>query len=87
MLETILAYAALELTASGERDDAVEGLVLHSSSEAFLAAKGPGWTVAVAWLDRVREDLESYRGALACSSSATVALKPRTSRGGCGTLG
>jgi hypothetical protein len=33
-------------------------------SEAFLAAKGPGWTVAVAWLDRVRENLESYRGAL-----------------------
>ena len=64
MLETILAYAALELTASGEPDDAVEGLVLHSSSEAFLAAKGPGWTVAVAWLDRVRENLESYRGAL-----------------------
>ena len=34
MLETVRAYAALELTAAGERDDAMEGLVRYCSAEA-----------------------------------------------------
>src|SRR5580765_9007369 len=40
MLETVRAYAALELTAAGERDDAMEGLASYCTAEAFLAAKG-----------------------------------------------
>ena len=40
MLETVRAYAALELAAAGERDDALEGLVRYCSAEAALAAEG-----------------------------------------------
>ena len=50
MLETVRAYAALELTASGERDDAFEGLARYCTSQASLATEalvGPaqvnGW--------------------------------------------
>jgi predicted ATPase/DNA-binding XRE family transcriptional regulator len=64
MLETVRAYAALELTAAGERDDAMEGLVRYCTGEAALAAEGLIGPAQVEWLDRVREDLESYRGAL-----------------------
>ena len=65
MLETVRAYAALELTAAGERDDAMEGLVRYCTGEAALAAAGLVGPEQVEWLDRVRDDLESYRGALA----------------------
>ncbi|HEX2309261.1 MAG TPA: helix-turn-helix domain-containing protein, partial [Vicinamibacterales bacterium] len=65
MLETVRAYAVLELTAAGERDDAMEGLVRYTTGEASLAAEGLIGPAQVEWLDRVREDLESYRGALA----------------------
>jgi tetratricopeptide (TPR) repeat protein len=65
MLETVRAYAALELTAAGERDDAMEGLVRYCTAEAFLAAEGLVGPAQGEWLDRVRDDLESYRGALA----------------------
>ena len=65
MLETVRAYAALELTAAGERDDALEGLVRYCTGEASLAAEGLVGPAQVEWLDRVRDDLESYRGALA----------------------
>jgi hypothetical protein len=64
MLETVRAYAALELTAAGERDDALEGLVRYCSREAVLAREGLVGPAQVEWLDRVREDLESYRGVL-----------------------
>jgi predicted ATPase/DNA-binding XRE family transcriptional regulator len=64
MLETVRAYAALELTAAGERDDALEGLVRYCTGEAALAAAGLVGPGQVDWLDRVREDLDSYRGAL-----------------------
>jgi predicted ATPase/DNA-binding XRE family transcriptional regulator len=64
MLETVRAYAALELTAAGERDDALEGLVRYCTGEAALAAEGLVGPAQVEWLDRVREDLDSYRGAL-----------------------
>ena len=40
MLETVRAYAALELTAAGERDDAMEGLVRYCAAEASLAGGG-----------------------------------------------
>ena len=64
MLETVRAYAALELATAGERTDAMEGLVRYSTAEASLAAEGLVGS-ALETLDRVREDLESYRGALA----------------------
>jgi predicted ATPase len=40
MLTTVRAYAALELTAAGERDDALEGLAHYCVAEASLAADG-----------------------------------------------
>ncbi|HSL20330.1 MAG TPA: helix-turn-helix domain-containing protein [Vicinamibacterales bacterium] len=64
MLETVRAYASLQLIASGERDDAMEGLVRYTSAEASLAAEGLLGPAQIEWLDRVREDLENYRGAL-----------------------
>ena len=65
MLETVRAYAALELAASGERDDAMEGLSRYCVSEATLAGEGLVGPAQVRWLDRVRDDLENYRGVLA----------------------
>jgi predicted ATPase/DNA-binding XRE family transcriptional regulator len=64
MLETIRTFAALELTSSHERDDAMEGLVRYCSGEASLAARGLVGSAQVEWLNRVREDLESYRSTL-----------------------
>jgi predicted ATPase/DNA-binding XRE family transcriptional regulator len=64
MLETVRAYAALELTAAAERDDAMEGLVRYCAAEASLAADGLIGPAQGEWLDRVRDDLESYRGGL-----------------------
>src|SRR5574338_235145 len=52
------------LAASGERDDAMEGLVRYASAEASLAATGLLGPSQVEWLDRVREDLETYRAVL-----------------------
>ena len=64
MLETVRAYAALELTASGERDDALEALARYCTGESSLAAEGLVGPAQAEWLDRVRDDLENYRGAL-----------------------
>ena len=64
MLETVRAYAALELTASGERDDALDALAHYCTSEASLAAEGLVGPAQAEWLDRVRDDLENYRGAM-----------------------
>jgi predicted ATPase/DNA-binding XRE family transcriptional regulator len=64
MLETVRAYAALELAAAGERDDALEGLARYCAGEASLAAKGLVGHAQAEWLDRVRDDLESHRAAL-----------------------
>lgn len=61
MLETVRAYAAGELTAAGERDDAMEGLVRYCTSEASLAADGLVGSAQLEWLSRVRENLDSYR--------------------------
>jgi predicted ATPase len=61
MLETVRAFAALELAAAGERDDALEGLARYCVGEASLAANGLMGPAQVEWLDRVRDDLESYR--------------------------
>jgi predicted ATPase/DNA-binding XRE family transcriptional regulator len=65
MLETVRAYASLQLTAAGEREEALEGLVRYCTREASLAAEGLVGPIQVEWFDRVREDLDSYRLALA----------------------
>jgi hypothetical protein len=65
MLETVRAYAALELATTDERNAAQEGLARYCTSEARLAAQGLVGRRQVEWLDRVRDDLESYRVALA----------------------
>jgi predicted ATPase len=65
LLETVRAYAALELAAAGERDDAMEGLVRYCISESALAEEGLVGPAQGEWLDRVRDDLENYRCALA----------------------
>ena len=64
MLETVRAYAGLELTAAGERDDALEGLARYCTGEAVLAARGLMGPAQIEWLDRVRDSLDNYRGAL-----------------------
>jgi predicted ATPase/DNA-binding XRE family transcriptional regulator len=64
MLETVRAFALTELTSAGERDDAMERLARYCVCEASLAAKGLVGPTQVEWLDRVRDDLDSYRGAL-----------------------
>ena len=65
MLETVRAYAAIELAAAGERDDALEGLARYCVREASLAAERLVGPAQAAWLERVRDDLENYRGSLA----------------------
>ena len=64
MLETVRAYAALELSVAGEHDDAMEGLVRYCTAEAALAAEGLVGPAQAEWLERVQEDCESYRAAL-----------------------
>jgi predicted ATPase/DNA-binding XRE family transcriptional regulator len=64
MLETVRAYAAQELTAAGERDDALAGLAGYCTDEASRAATGLVGSTQAEWLDRVRDDLESYRSGL-----------------------
>ena len=65
MLETVRAYALSALNASGEYDDAVSGLEQYCRIEASRAAEGLLGPSQIAWLDRTREDLESYRVTLA----------------------
>jgi len=63
-LETVRAYAAVELNAAGERDEAMEGLVRYCATESRLAAEGLVGQAQGEWLDRVRDDLENYRSVL-----------------------
>jgi hypothetical protein len=65
MLETVRAYATIQLTALGETEDAIEGLVRYCTREASRAMDGMMGPAQVEWLDRVRDDLESYRLVLA----------------------
>ena len=64
MLETVRAFAARELAAAGDFDDAMEGLARYCTGEAALAAEGLVSPAQAEWLNRVHEDLENYRGAL-----------------------
>ena len=53
MLETVRAYASLELEASGERDSALEGLTRYGIAEASRAGEGLVGPAQVEWLSRV----------------------------------
>jgi predicted ATPase/DNA-binding XRE family transcriptional regulator len=64
MLQTVRAFAALELDASGDRDEAMEGLVRYCCVESALASVGLVKEDQITWLERVDEDLENYRAAL-----------------------
>ncbi len=64
MLETVRAFAALELDAAGERDATLSRLAGCCVTQASLAAAGLVGPDQAAWLARVSDDLESYRGAL-----------------------
>jgi hypothetical protein len=64
MLETVRAYAGGELTDSGERDVAMEGLARFCVTAAAAAGQQMMAREQGAWLDRVRDDLESVRSAL-----------------------
>jgi len=64
MLETVRAYAANELDASGERDHALAGLAAYCSREAEGARAGLTGPVQIEWLDRIRDDLDNYRTTL-----------------------
>jgi predicted ATPase/DNA-binding XRE family transcriptional regulator len=64
MLETVRAYAALELTEAGELDEALAGLARYCATQADLAAQELFGPDQAGWLDRVRDDLDSYRAAL-----------------------
>jgi predicted ATPase len=65
MLETVRAYAALELDAAGERGHAMEGLARHCVNEAQAAAIGMSGAAQGEWLDCVRDDLDTYRRTMA----------------------
>ena len=65
MLETVRAFAALELAESGEADAAAEALARYCVDEAGRAERGLVGSDQIVWLDRVRDDLDNYRGALA----------------------
>jgi len=64
LLETVRAYAARELTASGERDDVFEGLARYCTGQASLATEALVGPAQGQWLCRVHEDLDNYRGAM-----------------------
>ena len=64
MLETVRAYAVLELAAAGDRDEALEGMVRYCVGDACLVREGLIGPAQIEWLDRVRGDLENYRVAL-----------------------
>ena len=64
MLEAVRAFAAAELTAAGERDEVLEGLARYCGGEAGRAEYGLIGPEQIEWLDRIRDDLDNYRGAL-----------------------
>lgn len=64
MLETVRAFAASELAASGEHDEVMERVARYCMAEAALAADGLIGPRQAEWLDRVREDLPTYRSTL-----------------------
>jgi tetratricopeptide (TPR) repeat protein len=64
MLETVRAYAAERLAASGERPRAVEGLVSYCVDLAAGASSALFGPDQVSWLDRLGAELANIRAAL-----------------------
>jgi predicted ATPase/DNA-binding XRE family transcriptional regulator len=64
MLETVRAYAAAQLVAAGECDAAMEGLSRYALSVAIEAGGQLVGPAQGLWLDRVRDDLETFRSAM-----------------------
>ena len=64
MLETVRSFAAVELESAGEREDALSRLSGYCVTQASIAAQGLVGPEQGTWLDRVRDDLDSYRAAL-----------------------
>jgi len=64
MLETVRAYAQGELTASGERDLAMDALARYCVATAATAEERLIGLTQAEWLDRVRDDLETFRSGL-----------------------
>ena len=64
MLETVRAYATQQLAASGERDEAVEGLVCYCLAEAAVCESGLVGPAQIEWLERVHQGIETHRTAL-----------------------
>jgi predicted ATPase/DNA-binding XRE family transcriptional regulator len=64
MLETVRAFAALELGTADERDAARQGLVRYCLREAASAAEGTVGPAQAEWLNRARDDLDNYRRAM-----------------------
>jgi predicted ATPase/DNA-binding XRE family transcriptional regulator len=64
MLETVRAYAALQLTEADEREEALAALARYCVGEASLAAEGLVGPAQAEWLDRVHDDVENYRDAM-----------------------
>ncbi len=75
MLETVRAFAALELGTADERNDATAGLARYCLQEAASAAEGMVGAAQAEWLNRARDDLDNYRRAL------RVAHRAASSRG------
>src|SRR4029453_6012114 len=65
MLEMVRAFAAVELDASGERDDALEGLARYCRREAASAEAGPVGPSQIDWLNPGGGDPHNYRTVLA----------------------
>ena len=65
MLETVRAYAYRKLTAAGEDDAAMEGLVRYCVGEASRAAEGLVGPEQVEWLHRIDESIAHYRDVMA----------------------
>ena len=64
MLETVRAYAAHQLAASGEQADAMEGLVLYCLDDAALSTAELVGPEQIEQLERVHYDLDTHRTAL-----------------------
>jgi predicted ATPase/DNA-binding XRE family transcriptional regulator len=64
MLDTVRAYALHQLTSAGESADALDGLARYCAGEATRAAHGLVGPSQLDWLDRIRHDVDNYRGAL-----------------------
>jgi predicted ATPase/DNA-binding XRE family transcriptional regulator len=64
MLETVRAYAATQVAAADEGDAAMASLAQYCLTAAATAGEHLTGHTQGEWLDRVRDDLESYRAAM-----------------------